>query len=97
MAVRLVITFTAAPGRGADLAAAFKARCAEVVQQEQGCEQYEIFQSAVNPEKLILMELWTEQADLDAHAEMNKARSPLARELFAGSTEREDYVYNRIR
>ena len=97
MAVRLVITFTAAPGRGNDLAAAFRARCAEVTQQEHGCEQYEIFQSAVNPDRLILMELWTMQADLDAHAELNKTRPPLARELFAGSTEREDYIYNRTR
>ena len=97
MAVRLVITFTAAPGQGNDLAAAFKARCAEVTAQEHGCEQYEIFQSAVNPDKLILMELWTEPADLDAHAELNKTRPPLARELFAGVTEREDYTYNRTR
>ena len=97
MAVRLVITFTAAPGRGADLATAFKARCAEVVQQEHGCEQYESFQSVANPDRLILMELWTEQADLDAHAEVNKARPPLPRDLFAGSTEREDYVYNKTR
>ena len=49
MAVRLVITFTAAPGRGNDLAAAFKARCAEVTAQEHGCEQYEIFQGVANP------------------------------------------------
>ena len=97
MAVRLVITFTAAPGRGADLAVAFKARCEEVTQQEHGCEQYEIFQGVANPDKLILMELWTEQADLDAHAELNKTRPPLARQLFAGSTEREDYAYSRTR
>ena len=97
MAVRLVITFTAAPGRGNDLAAAFKLRCAEVTAQEHGCEQYEIFQGVANPDKLILMELWTEQADLDAHAELNKTRPPLPRELFAGVTEREDYIYNRIR
>ncbi len=97
MAVRLVITFTAAPGRGADLAAAFKARCAEVTAQEQGCEQYEIFQSAVDPDRLVLLERWTTQADLDAHAELNKSRPPLPRELFAGATEREDYVYNRTR
>ena len=59
-------------------------RCAEVVAQEHGCEQYEIFQGVANPDKLILMELWTEQADLDAHAELNKTRPPLPRELFAG-------------
>jgi quinol monooxygenase YgiN len=96
MAVRLVITFTAAPGKGAELAHAFAARCAEVA-QEPGCEQFEIFRSAVHPDRLVLLELWTDQAALDAHGEMNKTRSPLPRELFAGGGEREDYTYSRTR
>jgi quinol monooxygenase YgiN len=96
MAIRLVITIMAAPGKGSELAQAFRSRCAEVV-PEPGCEQFEVFQSAVNPDKLVLLELWTDQAALDVHGEANKARSPLARELFAGSSEREDYTYQRTR
>jgi quinol monooxygenase YgiN len=96
MAIRLVITITAAPGKGPELAQAFKSRCVEVM-QEPGCEQFEVFQSAVNPDKLVLLEHWTDQAALDAHSEANKARPPLARELFAGSSEREDYTYQRTR
>jgi quinol monooxygenase YgiN len=96
MGVRLVITIMAAPGKGAELARAFKSRCAEVV-QEPGCEQFEVFQSAVDTDKLVLLELWTDQAALDAHGEMNKTRSPLPREWFAGTSEREDYAYNRTR
>lgn len=38
MPVRLAVTIHAEPGRGAALAEAFKARCAEVM-QEPGCEQ----------------------------------------------------------
>jgi quinol monooxygenase YgiN len=86
----------AAPGKGADLAQAFKPRCAEVM-REPGCEQFEVFQSVVDPDTLVLMELWADQAALDVHAEANKTRAPLPRELFAGSSVREDYIYSRTR
>ena len=96
MAVRLVITITAAEGKGSELARAFRSRCAEVA-QEPGCEQFEVFQSALNPDRLVLLELWTDQAALDVHAEANKARPPLPRHLFAGTSTREDYTYQRTR
>lgn len=96
MAIRLVISITAAPGKGSALAAAFRGRCAEVM-QEPGCEQYEVFQSVVDPDNLTLLERWTDQAALDAHAELNSSRPPLAPELRMGTGEREDYTYNRTR
>jgi hypothetical protein len=65
--------------------------------REPGCEQFEVFQSAVNPDKLALLERWTDQAALDAHAQLNSARPPLRPELRVGSGEREDYEYNRTR
>ena len=49
MAVRLVVSITAAPGKGADSAEAFRARCADVM-KEPGCEQFEVFQSVLNPD-----------------------------------------------
>jgi len=39
MSVRLVVSINAAPGKGAELAAAFRTRCTEVM-QEPGCEQF---------------------------------------------------------
>ena len=96
MAVRLVVTITAAPGKGAELAEAYRGRCAEVM-REPGCEQFEIFQSAVNPDRLALLERWADQAALDAHLEVNKTRPPLPPGLRAGDGEREDYEYNRTR
>ena len=51
MAVRLVVTFHAAPGKGAELAQRMKARC-EVSRQDAGCEQFEAFQSVSDPDKL---------------------------------------------
>jgi len=96
MAIRLVVTITAAPGKGAELAQAYRARCADAM-KEPGCEQFEIFQSAVNPDRLTLLERWKDQAALDVHAELNKTRPPLNPELRVGTGEREDYEYRRTR
>ena len=96
MAIRLVVTITAVPGKGAQLAEAYRTRCAQVM-KEPGCEQFEIFQSAVNPDRLTLLERWVDQAALDAHAKLNASRPPLLPELRVGSGEREDYEYRRTR
>jgi quinol monooxygenase YgiN len=96
MAIRLIVTINAAPGKGNELAQAYKGRCAEVM-AESGCEQFEVFQSVVNPEKLTILERWTDKAALDAHAKVNSTRPPLRPELRVGTTEREDYEYNRTR
>jgi quinol monooxygenase YgiN len=96
MAIRLIVGINAAPGKGSELAKLYKARCAEIV-TEPGCEQFEVFQSVVNPDKLTILERWTDQAALGAHAKANSTRAPLPAELRIGTTEREDYVYNRTR
>ncbi|MGH7047255.1 MAG: putative quinol monooxygenase [Stellaceae bacterium] len=96
MSVRLVVTITAAPGKGGELARAYKGRCAEVM-KEPGCEQFEVFQSVVNPDKLALLERWADQAALDVHAKLNQTRPPLSPDLRVGSGEREDYDYQRTR
>jgi quinol monooxygenase YgiN len=96
MAIRLVVTITAAPGKGAELAQAYKARCAEAM-TEPGCEQFEIFQGVADPDKLTLLERWKDQAALDVHAQLNKTKPPLRPDLRVGTGEREDYDYNRTR
>lgn len=96
MAVRLIVTITAAPGKGSELAQLYKARCADIA-KEPGCEQFEVFQSVINPDHLALLERWADQAALEAHARVNATRPPLPAELRVGTTEREDYTYNRTR
>ena len=96
MAIRLVVTITAARGHGSELAQGYKARCADAM-KEPGCEQFEIFQSVANPDRLALLERWTDQAALDTHARLNSLRPPLLPELRMGSGEREDYEYKRTR
>ena len=96
MAVRLVVTINAAPGKGAELAQAYKTRCAEAM-KEPGCEQFEAFQSVANPDTIVLLERWVDQAALDVHARLTSTRPPLRPELRAGPGQREDYEYNRTR
>ena len=96
MSIRLVVTITAAPGKGAELAQAYKARCAECV-KEPGCEQFEIFQGVADSDRLTLLERWADKAALEVHAKLNSTRPPLRPDLRAGSGEREDYEYHRTR
>jgi quinol monooxygenase YgiN len=96
MSVRLVVTFKAVPGKGAALAEVFRARCAEVM-QEPGCEQFEVFQSVLDPDTLTLLELWTDAAALAVHAKVNETRAPLPEGLRLAGGVREDYEYNRTR
>ena len=60
MAIRLIVGINAAPGKGSELAKLYKARCAEI-SREPGCEQFEVFQSVVNPDKLAILERWTDR------------------------------------
>jgi len=96
MAVRLIVKITAAPGKGTELGKLYKARCEDIM-REPGCEQFEVFQSVVNSDNLVLLERWTDPAALDVHSKVNATRAPLPAELRVGTTEREDYVYNRTR
>jgi quinol monooxygenase YgiN len=96
MSVRLVISINAAPGKGAELLRAMQARC-ELSAKDAGCLQFEVFQSAQDPDRLALLELWEDQAALDAHAKLQAARPPVPEGLRLGGGAREDYTYNRTR
>jgi quinol monooxygenase YgiN len=96
MSVRLVISIQAAPGKGDELLQAMQARC-ETSRSDAGCLQFEVFQSAEDPDRLALLELWESQAALDAHAKLQAQRPPLPDGLRLGGGEREDYTYNRTR
>ncbi len=95
MSIRLIVTITAAPGKGSELAQLYEGYCGEVM-KEPGCEQFEVFQSVVDPDKLVLLERWADKAALDVHA-LTSTRPTLPPELRVGTSEREDYEYNRTR
>jgi len=97
MSLRLIVSINAAPGKGTELGKAYKERCLEI-QKEPGCEQFEVFQSVVDPDKLVLMERWADQVALDVHAKVNETRPAMDPSLRAPDRgQREDYTYNRTR
>ena len=66
MAIRHVVTIQVAPGKAASFASAFKPLQA-VAQQEEGCQQYELFQSLDDPGKMVMLQRWTIGAARQAH------------------------------
>ena len=77
MAIRHVVTIQVAPRRTDDFASAFKV-LQGIAQQEEGCEQYELFQSLDDPDKVVLLERWASQALLDEHMEAERTRNASA-------------------
>jgi quinol monooxygenase YgiN len=73
MAIRHVVTIRVAPGREDDFVEAFRAMQASA-QQEEGCEQYELFKSVDDSEKVVLLERWANQDLLDRHREAEGTR-----------------------
>ena len=73
--VRLIIQFTADDVRAADEAVAAAAERCKRAQQEPGCLQFEVFRSALYPERYVLLEHWESQEALDVHAKLN-AQNP---------------------
>jgi quinol monooxygenase YgiN len=74
MAIRHVVTIQVAPGRAADFATAFAA-LQVAARREDGCEQYELFQSLDDPDKLVILERWTNQELLDRHMAAERGRN----------------------
>lgn len=93
--VRLVIQFTADSTEAADKAIeSAKARCLRS-QQEPGCLQFEVFRSALQPEKYVLLELWESPEALAVHAQgMAGGQQPQPQANTGISRVREDYSYN---
>jgi quinol monooxygenase YgiN len=98
LSLRLIIRMQAKPGKGAELLELMEERGVGV-RGEAGCEHFEVFQSGHDPDHLCRLELWTDQASLDAHAAANATRpaNPAIAEARAdGPMLREDYEYTCV-
>ena len=92
MAVRVFVQIQALPGKGSELAKVRSAHHDEV-RAEPGCEQFDLFQNVEEPDKLLLVERWTDEASLAAHAERNRGRTPAGADLRApGPGKNERYI-----
>lgn len=87
MAIRHVVTIQVAPGKAAEFAAEFDTLRARV-KQDEGCEQYELFQSFDDPDKVVILERWTNEELLAKHmqAENNPAVDAVVALWAPGST-----------
>jgi quinol monooxygenase YgiN len=74
MTIRHIVTIQVTADQSASFATAFKALQA-VVRQESGCEQYELFQSLDDPDKMVILERWASQELLDEHSEAERTRN----------------------
>jgi len=74
MAIRLLVPLTALPGKRDELITIFSSLAAEV-HQERGCEEYELYQSTIEPDRMVLLEQWNDEDSLAAHAENNRRRN----------------------
>jgi quinol monooxygenase YgiN len=74
MAIRHVVTIQVAPGKSASFASAFQPLQA-VAQEEEGCQQYELFQSLDDPDKMVMLERWSSQKLLDKHMAEERTRN----------------------
>jgi quinol monooxygenase YgiN len=91
--VRLVIQFTADSTETADKAIEAAVERCKRSQQEPGCLQFEVFRSALQPEKYVLLEHWESKDALAVHAQGMAGNPP--RPNPGVTRVREDYEYNK--
>ena len=65
--IRVIATFLLQPEK-ADEAIAVATELVQATRQEQGCKQYDLIQSTVNTNQLVILEGWTSQEALDVHS-----------------------------
>ena len=90
--VRLIIQFNADSVELADEAVAESAERCKSARQEPGCLQFEVFRSALQPERYVLLEHWDSPESLAVHAQLNAANPRPPKPGITSA--REDYEYS---
>jgi quinol monooxygenase YgiN len=73
--IRLVCHSIFEPGRAAEFVDAWNERAAET-RNEPGCVQYEVLVSREDPDRIVLLEHWTDQETYDRHWALEQTRGP---------------------
>jgi quinol monooxygenase YgiN len=82
--VRVIIQFDGVADAEA-MANGMAERCKKVEAEEPGCVQYEVFRSAMNPNRVALIEHWASYEDFDKHWALTQAPRPATPAPPAGS------------
>jgi quinol monooxygenase YgiN len=90
--VRLVIQFAADSPEIAEQAVEQAAERCKRVQKEPGCLQFEVFRSALDPARYVLLERWESKEALAVHAQGMAASPPQPNPGIRRV--REDYEYS---
>ena len=75
MSIRLTVQLSVQDGKGQEFEAHMGRSISRVKAEDAGCEMYDLYRSVVNDTQYALLESWTTQADLDAHAQANTKRA----------------------
>ena len=67
MAIGVIATLKVAEGKGSGLEAAFRELIAQVKANEPGNKMYSLFKSKSEPNTYVVMEIYEDQAAVDAH------------------------------
>ncbi len=75
MPVRVLVTVTAPSAEAAEATLADRVEaCRTAEATEEGCLQYEVFQSKLHPNRTVLCELWASKEIYDQHWRMQQER-----------------------
>jgi quinol monooxygenase YgiN len=73
-AIRAVISFTCPTPEAAEAELRIRTdRCQQTEAEEDGCLQFEVYRSVMNPEKFVLVELWASEEAFDRHWRLNRS------------------------
>ena len=86
MVVGVVATLKVAEGKASDFEAVFRDLAAQVKANEPGNQMYRVFKSRKDAETYVVMEIYTDQAALEAHGASDhfKAAGPKIAPTLAG-------------
>jgi len=92
MAIGVIATLKVQPGKGPDFEAVFKDLAAQVRANEPGNKLYQVFKSRKDADTYIVMEIYQDQAALEAHGKSDhfKAAGPKIAPTMGG---RPDVAY----
>lgn len=75
MAIGVIATLKVQPGKGSEFEAVFKDLAAQVRANEPGNKLYQVFKSRKDTDTYIVMEIYSDQAALDAHGKSDHFRA----------------------
>jgi quinol monooxygenase YgiN len=75
MAIGVVATLKTAPGKGADFEQVFRDLAGQVKANEPGNQLYRVFKSRKDADTYVVMEIYADQAALEAHGKSDHFRA----------------------